>query len=574
MTNSDHCNWDYIIVGGGAAGCPLASRLTEHSTNKVLLLESGKDYPPGTEPAEILDLFAGTAHSNPSFTWPGLQAAFGPRPSNNYDKRPRRRYTQGRVIGGSSSVNGMQAVRGLPSDYANWAAMGAEGWDWDDVLPFFRKLETDRDFGGPLHGKEGPIGLQRYSKDQWPLFTRGVFDAVEAFGWKNIQDQNGVFTDGYFPVAYNHTDTVRIGPAWAYLTNAVRARPNLTILGEHHVERLLFENGVCVGVQARRAKNLVEFRAKEVILSAGALHTPVLLMHSGVGPAAELKAHGIGVVRDVPGVGKNLMEHPGVNLGCFMKKSARLPAHLRRQMFAGLRWSSGVDGCPAGDMYCIASNKAQWHAIGERIGLIMMWVNRSFSTGEVRLVCPDPKVPPDIDFNMASDPRDMERLVRGVRFILKLQAHPSIQQTIEQVFPVSYSERARKVAIYTRWNEIQTAIGAKLMDTCAPLRKAIIKRMIADAPALADLESDESACREWLKSAVHGYWHASGTCRMGGSGDRLAVTDPSGRVRGVSGLRVADASLMPSVPCANTNIPTVMIGEKIASAILVEARRA
>jgi 5-(hydroxymethyl)furfural/furfural oxidase len=536
-----------------------------------LVLEAGQDYGPGSEPSEILDIFAATAHSNPAFTWPGLSAAFGPRPGNGNDHRPRRRYTQGKVIGGSSSVNGMAANRGLPSDYNHWEEMGASGWGWEGVLPYFRKLETDRNFDGPLHGKDGPIHIQRYAKDSWPLFTRGVIDAVESMGWRNIEDGNAVFNDGYFPVAYNHTDTRRVGPAWAYLTAEVRARPNLTVLGNHQVDKLLFHGAQCVGVRVSHNKNTFDVKAREVVVSTGAIHSPVLLLRSGVGPAEELKALGIDVVLDRRGVGKHLTEHPGVNFGCFMKREARLPSSLRRQMFAGVRWSSGVEGCPAGDMYFIPSNKAQWHAIGGRIGLIMMWVNRSFSTGEIRLKGTDARAAIDIDFNMASDERDMARLVQGVRMMIKLQEHQAVQATVDQVFPISYSDKARKLALYSGWNKLQTDIGAALMDTSGVLRKAIIDHMIADAPSLRDLAENESICREWLKDAVHGHWHASGTCRMGRAEDALAVTDPSGRVYGTAGLRVADASIMPSVPCANTNIPTIMIGEKIGAMLLAES---
>jgi 5-(hydroxymethyl)furfural/furfural oxidase len=568
MSNAADQNWDYIIVGAGPAGCVVANRLSDRPSNNVLLLEAGKDYPPGSEPPEILDIFAATAHSNPAFTWPGLSAAFGPRSDNAPDTRPRRRYTAGKVIGGSSSVNGMAAVRGLPSDYDHWAASGADGWDWNGVLPFFRKLESDREFSGPLHGKDGPIKLQRYAENLWPKFTNAVMTAVEANGWANIADQNGVFTDGYFPVAYNHTDTARVGPAWAYLTADVRRRKNLTVLGEHEMQRLLFDHKRCVGVEVDHRGSIFSIRSREVIVAAGALHTPTLLLRSGIGPPDELKALGIEPLVDRRGVGRNLMDHPGVNLGCFMKPDARLPSHLRRQMFAGLRWSSGLEGCPSGDMYLIPANKAQWHAIGGRIGLIMMWANRVYSRGHVRLTSRDPKAPTDIDFNMVSDERDMIRLVQGVRLMVKLQAHPAVQASVDQVFPVSYSDTARKLALYSRWNKIQTDIGAAIMDASGLLRKAVIKSMIADVPSLNDLANNESICREWLRSAVHGHWHASGTCRMGSKEDPAAVTNAAGEVYGVPGLRISDASLMPSVPCANTHIPTVMIGEKVAAAVL------
>ena len=364
----------------------------------------------------------------PRFVWNGLKAAFGPRPGNAPDERRRARYPAGRVIGGGSSINGMAANRGLPSDYDAWAEAGATGWDWQGVLPFFRKLETDSDFDGPLHGKDGPIRLQRYAPDRWPGFTRGVMNAIEDQGWSNIADQNARFDDGFFPVAYSHTDTMRMGTAWRYLTAEVRRRPNLTVMGATQVDRLVFEGSHCIGVRARGPQGEREIRAREVIVSAGAIHSPVLLMRSGIGPADELRAHGIDVTADRRGVGKHLMEHPGVNFGCFLRRPARLPADLRRQMFAGLRWSSGLEGCPPGDMYVIPTNKAQWHAIGQRLGIIMMWVNRSFSTGEIRLSSAAAGAPPDIDFNMCSDERDMIRIVKGVKLLVKLQAHPAVQE--------------------------------------------------------------------------------------------------------------------------------------------------
>ena len=561
-------DYDVIVVGGGAAGCPLAARLSERASIRVLLIEAGTDYPPGQEPPEILDIFAATAYADARFVWSGLKAAYGPKPGNEPDRRRRVRYPAGRVIGGGSSINGMASNRGLPSDYDAWAAVGATGWDWNGVLPFFKKLETDSDFDGPLHGKDGPIRLQRYASERWPGFTRGVMKAVEDSGWHNIADQNACFEDGFFPIAYCHTDTMRMGAAWRYLTAEVRRRPNLKVMGGTRVDRLVFDGLRCTGVRVRSPDGERDISAREVIVSSGALHSPMLLMRSGIGAAHELRAHGIAVVADRRGVGKHLMEHPGVNFGCFLKRPARLPAALRRQMFAGLRWSSGLEGCPPGDMYVIPTNKAQWHAIGHRLGIIMMWVNRSFSTGEIRLTGSDAGAPPDIDFNMCSDERDMVRLVKGVKLLAKLQAHPAVQDNVEEVFPISFSAYAQKLAMYSRWNALQTFAGAQAMDASSAVRRAIIRAMIADAPSVDDLVNDEETCRAWIGSAVLGHYHASCTCRMGRSDDPLAVTDASARVYGVVGLRVADASIMPSVPCANTNLPTIMIGEKVAATVL------
>ena len=560
--------FDYIIIGGGSAGSVLASRLTEKSTNSVLLLEAGKDYPPGNEPEELNNNFVATAKGAPRFTWPGLSASFLPRPGNAPDQRPKRRYNQGKVIGGGSSVNGMCANRGLPSDFDGWQERGAKGWSWEDVLPYFKKLEKDYDFDGPLHGEEGPIGLRRLFEDQWPGFTAAAIKAAKKEGWKNLKDQNAVFGDGYFPIPMNNIDGKRISASSAYLTNSVRSRPNFEMLDLSDVKTLIFEGREVKGVKVNRLDENIDIYAREVVVCAGALHTPPLLMRSGIGPGGELTALGVEVIADRIGVGKNLMEHPGVNFGAYLKKGSRLTPGLPTHMIAAVRWSSGLEGVPSGDMYIVPTNRAAWHPIGDRMGIMQLWVNKSYSTGEVTLEAGDIFGEPNVDFNMCSDRRDMERMIAGVRVMAKLCGMSELKEAVLDVFPVSYGTRARKVGVYSNWNRLQTWVGAQAMDASSFIRRWIIENMIADGPSIAELMQDESVIEQWIRKTVLGHWHASCTCRMGLEDDPSAVTDPAGRVYGVSGLRICDASIMPMVPCANTNISTIMIGEKISNSIL------
>ena len=570
MTEFAGRHFDYVIVGGGAAGCVVAARLSERSSSRVLLLEAGEDFAPGTEPDEIRDTFAGSAHSNPRFTWARQTVTWPPRPGNAPDQRKKVRYAQGRVIGGGSSVNGMISIRGVPTDYDGWAERGAAGWGWDDVLPYFRKMETDVDYGGPLHGADGPMKVRRYFADQWPGFTTGFMAAAKEQGWSALADKNADFSDGYFPIAVAHADGRRVSAATAYLTAEARARPNLDILGEARVERLLFSGARVIGVKLHHKGQVFDINAGEVIVSGGALQSPALLLRSGIGPGEELAGLGIDVALHKPGVGKHLMEHPGVNFGVYMKRDARLTPELRLPMYAGLRWSSGLEGCPAGDMYMIPMNKSFWHAIGERMGLMMLWVNKSYSTGEVTLNGSDHMAEPDVDFNMVSDRRDLDRLVIGTRKMIQMRASTSLRGVASDIFPISYSDRARRAAVYSTFNKIQTWVGGQIMDASGSLRRYLIRNLVADGPSVEDLLEDQSVMESWIRNAAIGHFHASCSLRMGAADDPMAVTDPSGRVYGIAGLRVCDASIMPAVPCANTNFPTIMVGEKIAATILAE----
>ena len=564
---------DHVIVGGGSAGSVMASRLSADPRRQVLLIEAGEDTPPGAVPAPILDSFPGKAFLNPRFVWTDLRVTTEAIAHNRPGERPRlRKYEQARVLGGGSSVNGQLANRGLPADFAEWVARGAAGWGWDDVLPYYRKLEDDRDFDGPLHGKGGPIGVRRIFRDQWAEHAKAYSDVLSRNGLPYLEDQNGCFDDGHFPVPISNVDDHRVTAAMGYLTAEVRRRPNLRILTQTHVTGLVFDGARCMGVTAMSGGQEQHFMAAEVILSSGAIHSPAHLLRAGIGPAAALRDLGIPVLADLPGVGQRLMDHPSIAVASFIKPQARINGRSARHIFLVLRFSSGLPGMPAGDMGATLSSKSAWHAVGDQIGTMNMWVNKTFSeAGQVRLSTRDWRTHPDVDFNLLSDPRDCDRLMAAFRRFAVLHALPELQAVTTDAFAASYSDKVRAVGEMTAKNRITTAILARLLDGPAALRRKLIDSLIVEGAGIETLLRDDDALEAFVRRAAVGVWHASCTCRMGAEDDPMAVTDTQGRVRGIAGLRVVDASIFPVVPRANTNFPVLMAAEKIADTMLAEA---
>jgi 5-(hydroxymethyl)furfural/furfural oxidase len=564
-------SYDYIIVGGGSAGSVMANRLSAHNANRVLVCEAGQDTPDGRVPPEILDSYPGTAYFDPRFHWTELKAHTEIISHNNpqENRPPLRKYEQARVLGGGSSINGQLANRGAPSDYAEWEARGAAGWGWRDVLPYFKKVERDLDFDGPFHGKEGRIPVRRIFPDLWNGHAKAAAAAFAAAGFEYLPDQNGEFKDGYFPITISNAYDRRVSAAIGYLDPATRLRPNLAISTQTVVTGLLLEGARCVGVKALVAGREQEFRGGEVILCSGAIHSPAHLLRAGIGPAGHLRDLGIAVVAALPGVGQGLMDHPSISLSAFVKPEARLNGLTRRHILVGLRYSSGMGGAPAGDMFLVAVNKSAWHAVGEQIGSLLLAVYKTYSeTGQVRLAAADWRREPIVEFNLLSDRRDLERLMDAFRRAGRMQQSPALQGVTSDPFPASYSERVKKVGEVTPRNRLITATLARLLDGPAALRRALIDKVIVEGFRFDELMRDDDALEAFTRRAAIGVWHASCTCRMGREDDPMAVTDTAGRVRGVAGLRVVDASLFPVVPCANTNFPTLMTAEKIAEAVL------
>jgi 5-(hydroxymethyl)furfural/furfural oxidase len=399
----------------------------------------------------------------------------------------------------------------------------------------------------------------------WTKHSQAVAEACELAGYPFLPDQNGEFTDGYFPVTHSNQDEQRVSAAMGYLDRETRKRANLAISANTQMQELLFEGTRCVGVKALVDGKEQEFHGREIVLSCGAIHSPAHLLRAGIGPVGHLRDMGIRVLMGLQGVGQRLMDHPSISLSSFVRRGARMNEHTRRHIQLGLRYSSGVPGVPKGDMFVAVLSQSAWHAVGAQIGSLLTFVNKTYSeTGQVKLASRDPRIEPVVEFNLLSDRRDLDRLMSGFRKMAGLQMSAPVKAVTDKPFPASYTDRVRKIGVVNAKNRVLTSIAAALMDGPAALRHYMIDTFVVEGSTFDDVMNDDEALEAFVRKATIGVWHASCSCRMGRDDDPMAVVDTQGRVRGVQGLRVVDASIFPVVPCANTNFPTLMSAEKIA----------